>query len=351
MSGAPAQATSRAFEDTKVSDVIGPVSYGPMTIMHLMRWGAAMENWHRIHYDVAYCTDHEGLPGPLVNGSWKQQVIAQLFKDWAGPAGWVRALTYQFRGMDVMGEMLHLTGRVTSAQARDGHGEVRCAIEMRNSAGDLTTAGEATVLLPLRGGPEIRYPLAEAGDGWPERADREQQGGCPPEYEAYVGRESGALVSADAIDASSVRRFMQAIMARDPDYFDPDGPGASRFGSVVAPPLYPLHALHVPAGAPDPLDQALRDPDFDGASQTAWSAFGLPELPGAPKRILNAGNGVELYAYAPLGARIEVSSTYEDICAKTGKRGPLLFVTVLSRYSVHETGLPLLLSRQTTILR
>lgn len=356
MSSAQQARTERSFADTRVGDAIGPVSYGPITIMHLVRWAAAMENWHRIHYDYAFCSEHEGLPGPLVNGSWKQQVIAQLFKNWAGPTGWLRELSYQFRGMDVVGETLRLTGRVESREARDDHGLVRCALEVRNSTGAVTTAGEAVVMLPLPGGPPVAYPQPFSGDDGlrrtaRDRTARDRTGRCPPEFERYVGSESEPLISADAVDASSIRRFMQAILARDEDCYQTSGPGARRFGTVVAPPLYPLHALHVPADAADPLTQALDDADFDGASQTAWSSFGLPELEDAPRRILNAGNDVDLYSYAPLGARITVTSKYDDIYAKSGKHGPLLFITVLSHYSVHETGQPLLTSRQTTILR
>jgi acyl dehydratase len=341
----------RSFEDTSVGDLIGPVVYGPMTVMHLVRWCAAMENWHRIHYDYAFCQEHEGLPGPLVNGSWKQQVLAQLVKDWAGPAGWLQALEYEFRGMDVAGATLRAQGRVTARELRADYGEVRCAIEVRNNSDEATTVGEAVVVLPRRGGPEVRYPAGSPGESDVPSAFYAEQGLCPAEYKEHVGVKSETLVSTDAIDSSSVRRFMQAIMVRDEDYFEDAGRGAARFGTIVAPPLYPLHALHVPATADDPLEQAQRDEDFDGASQTPWSAFGLPELPGAPKRILNAGNRVELYAYAPLGTHIDVTSCYDDIYQKSGRRGPLLFISVLSRYTVHETGQPLLRSWQKTILR
>lgn len=334
-----------------MGELIGPVTYGPMTVMHLVRWCAAMENWHRIHYDFDFCREHEGLPGPLINGSWKQQVLAQLLKDWAGHSGWLRKLKFEFRGMDVVGEMLRVQARVIARERRGDYGEVRCAVELTNNSSQATTTGQATVLLPLQDGPAVPYPVAPPGAAERIPASPTGQEHCPPEYRKYIGFKSDVLVSPDAIDASSARRFMQAIMASDRDYHDATGPGAHRYGGVVAPPLYPLHALHVPADASDPLEKARDDADFDGASQTAWSSFGLPELPEAPKRILNGGNEIELYAYAPLGTHIAVSSTYDDIYQKAGKRGPLLFISVLSRYSVHETGQPLLQSRQVTILR
>ena len=62
---------------------------GPITPSHLVRWAAAMENWHRIHFDWRYATAHDGLPDVVVNGSWKQHVLLQLVTDWAGEAGLV----------------------------------------------------------------------------------------------------------------------------------------------------------------------------------------------------------------------------------------------------------------------
>src|ERR1041384_5584392 len=79
----------RCFEDVAVGDVVGPLVRGPMTPMHLFRWSAAIENWHRIHYDDPFAREHDGLPGLLVNGSWKQHVLVQLMREWLEPEGWL----------------------------------------------------------------------------------------------------------------------------------------------------------------------------------------------------------------------------------------------------------------------
>ena len=341
----------RTLESVTGGDEIEPVVRGPLTVMHLVRWCAAMENWHRIHYDNAFCQEHEGLPGPLVNGSWKQQILAQLLKDWAGPTGWLLALTYQFRGMDTVGTTLTARGSVVEVERHGEYGDVRCRVELANESGEATTVGEAVVRLPRQGGPPVRVPV-DPGESLDYSGTSGEPGAsCPPEFRDYLGVGSDTLVSPDVVDASSLRRFMQSIMTKDPDYYDESAAAGGRFGGIVSPPLYPLYALRVPAGAADPLAEASRDPDFDGASQTPWSSFGLPELEGAPQRILNAGNGIDLFSYAPIGTRIAVQSVYQDIEERQGRRGPLLFVSVLSRFSVHETGDLLLLSRQTTILR
>jgi hypothetical protein len=90
------------FEDVTVGDEVTPLSKGPMSPMHLMRWSASIENWHRIHYDEVFTKEHDKLPERLVNGSWKQHVMVQMMKDWVGPEGWLWKISFQFRGMDIV---------------------------------------------------------------------------------------------------------------------------------------------------------------------------------------------------------------------------------------------------------
>src|SRR4051812_37181804 len=88
--------TGPVFDDVELGTELPELEKGPMTSMHIMRWSAAIENWHRIHYDQPFATGHDGLPDVLVNGSWKQHVLAQLLKDWAGPNGWLVSLEFQY---------------------------------------------------------------------------------------------------------------------------------------------------------------------------------------------------------------------------------------------------------------
>lgn len=85
------------FEQVAAGMEIPALSKGPMTTMHIMRWSAASENWHRIHYDHPFATGHDGLSDVVVNGSWRQHVLVQLLKDWAGPEGWLWKIRFQFR--------------------------------------------------------------------------------------------------------------------------------------------------------------------------------------------------------------------------------------------------------------
>jgi acyl dehydratase len=150
---------SRFYEDVEVGQEITALVKGPMTTLHLMRWSAAIENWHRIHYDRPFAVEHDKLPDVLVAGSWKQQALVQMLKDWCGEAGWLWKITYQFRAMDLVGATLTCWGRVTNTYVRGGLGFVECDIGMRNQAGEETTPGTAVAVLPRRGGKPVPYPF------------------------------------------------------------------------------------------------------------------------------------------------------------------------------------------------
>ena len=79
------------FDDVTVGQQIAAIDKGTITTTHIMRWSAAIENFHRIHYDQAFATGHDKLPGVLINGSWKQHILIQMIKDGFGhgqAGGW-----------------------------------------------------------------------------------------------------------------------------------------------------------------------------------------------------------------------------------------------------------------------
>jgi len=147
------------FEDVIEGADIPLLEKGPLTTTHLMRWSAAMENWHKIHYDRIFAVEHDGLPDLLINGSLKQQFMLQLLKDWAGPGGWVWKVSFQFRAMNPVGETLKVWGRVAGKRAVDGYGIVDLDLGIVNDAGKESTPGKATVALPFRDGPPLPYPF------------------------------------------------------------------------------------------------------------------------------------------------------------------------------------------------
>ena len=146
------------YDDTYEGWELPKYIYQP-TPTHLFRWSAAIENWHRIHYDLDFAVNHDRNPGLLVQGSWKQSVVPQYLKDWTLPDGWPWKTSFEHRAMLVPGDILILWGRVTGKLERDGLGFVDLEIGMKTQDGVESMPGRATVVLPIRGGRTIPYPF------------------------------------------------------------------------------------------------------------------------------------------------------------------------------------------------
>jgi acyl dehydratase len=157
------KATQLYFEDVSVGDEPPRLAKAPLTTMHLMRWSAAMENWHRIHYDEKFSVEHDKLPGLLVNGSFKQNFIVQALKDWAGLNGWVWKVSFQFRKMDVAGTSLWVWSRVTARHELAEYGVVELELGIVNEEGRESTPGKAVIALPYRG-KRVPYPFVPPAD-------------------------------------------------------------------------------------------------------------------------------------------------------------------------------------------
>jgi acyl dehydratase len=168
------------------------------------------------------------------------------------------------------------------------------------------------------------------------------------EVKALIGLESEWVEAPDPVERSEIRRHVQAVMDDDPLYWDEREAKATRYGGVVAPPLFPLHVLRPAADAPDALARAATDPDFDGSVRGMMK--GLKPLPIPLPRVLNGGNQVEIYQLAKPGERIKVRSKYIDIYQKDGRSGTLVFLITETLYKNERDEL-LLKAIQTRIIR
>ena len=135
-----------------------------LTPTHLFRWSAAIENWHRIHYDLDFAVNHDRNPGLLVQGSWKQSVVPQYLKDWTLPDGWPWKASFEHRAMLTPGDVLIMWGKVTGKQERQGLGYVDLEIGMKTHGNIESMPGRATVVLPIRGGRPVPYPFVPPED-------------------------------------------------------------------------------------------------------------------------------------------------------------------------------------------
>ena len=148
------------FEEITVGQELSTLDKGVITTAHIMRWSAAIENFHRIHYDYRFATGHDHLPDVLINGSWKQHVLVQLVKDGLGPGGWLWKMKFRYRKMDVAGDAIRASAEVHAKQEVDGLGFVTLRIVITDQNDAVSTSGWAIGVLPIKGGSAVPYPFA-----------------------------------------------------------------------------------------------------------------------------------------------------------------------------------------------
>ena len=170
------------------------------------------------------------------------------------------------------------------------------------------------------------------------------------DFAAYRGMVGQPKVAPAPLEHDSLRRFVQAIMDRDPLYYDTERARKSKFGEVVAPPLYPVHAFRVPADGKDPLELLAADLDADGSEGSDAVYFGLPPIQSPFKRLLNGGNEIEFYRCLAVGETCVATAKYVDVQVKHGKSGAMLVVVIETQFKTLEGDL-LLINKQSLIWR
>ena len=154
------------FEDVHEGMELPKYIYHP-TPTHLFRWSAAIENFHRIHYDLDFGLNHDKNPSLLVHGSWKQSVAPQYLKDWTLPKGWPWKASFEHRAMLVPGDILIMWGRITGLKEKGvgglglGHDHPRRNRKYaRHRHGGAALKRRAGYSLPLRAAQGLGSPPA-----------------------------------------------------------------------------------------------------------------------------------------------------------------------------------------------
>lgn len=140
------------------------------------------------------------------------------------------------------------------------------------------------------------------------------------------------------IEREGLRIFTQAIMDPDPRYWDDEFAKTTKFGQVITPPIYCTYlGRRTRPGSEDPITRAFAEnPNSDGIGgvRTPETRGGLPDVPSYLKRVLNAGNEIELRQYPKLGDRVFSQAKYADIKERVGKDGSrMLIVTTETVYT------------------
>jgi len=318
------------------------------TSAHLVRWCAAQQNWDKIHYDADYARQFGGLSERVVNGALKQHLLVRFLVDAFDAKARIVRLNYKFGGPDFVGERLELGGRVVRTETVNA---LRCAhveLQIRNPAqGNVTTTGNALVLLDTPSWSAADWTVLPAAwrlDESVEPAD----GAVPPDVQTLLGTEHEQVTSFCALDASRLRLFADAVSGLRPWHYDARAAAAAGLDAVVAPDLFPIHAIEPEPGTL-PLSQAPIAMGREAVSEVGRNfarRFGFPG-----NGMVNGGNETEIHSPLRVGETACASSRLLSARVKTGTRGgDMLFTTGLNTYAT-TTGRLLMREKQLIIYR
>lgn len=189
------------------------------------------------------------------------------------------------------------------------------------------------------------------------QASTQQESALTDAVKAVIGA-TGERIEASlpwGIEREGLRVFTQAIMDPDPRYWDDEFAKTTKYGHVITPPIYCTYlGRRTRPGSDDPITRAFAEnseSDGIGGVRSSEQRGGLPAVPTHLKRILNAGNEIELRQYPKLGDRIFSQARYSDIRERVGKDGARMLIVTTETTYTNQNGEVLCILRASQIRR
>lgn len=178
-----------------------------------------------------------------------------------------------------------------------------------------------------------------------------------PEVKAVIGMTAEKVEASLpwGIEREGLRIFTNAIMDPDPRYWDDEFAKSTKFGCIITPPIYCTYlGRRTKQGEEDPITRAFKEnPNSDGIGgvRDGEGDGKLPNVPTHLKRILNAGNEIELRQYPKLGDRVFSQTKYADIKERVGKDGTRMLIVTTETAYTNQKGEVLCILRASSIRR
>jgi acyl dehydratase len=323
---------------------LSPLPKGRFGASRLVQWCAAQQNWDRIHFDQSFARA-SGLRDCVVNGALKQHLLVQFLERAFEHRAWIWRLDFSFLSPDWVNETLEVRGRLVEARRSGPFELLRVDLEIWNVDQSLASTLAQAVVIRETGtsGPLLALPQAELPGEW----GLDQRLGAPgPDLDADVAARIGTIIEAERshyrLDLSRLRLFAEAVGDCPAFQFDPANGAASAYGAVVAPVLFPIHAIELPPGA-RPLGTSVTSTGREASSEIGRHLGARLGLASGPA--LNGGSSVEIHSPLLVGESVQAESRLADVRFREGRRGGrLLIIESLNEYRV--TGSERLLLRE-----
>lgn len=152
-----------------------------------------------------------------------------------------------------------------------------------------------------------------------------------------VGQVVG--VYTDVVERGAIRRYCQAMDDMDPLYLDDAYASNTRYGGVIAPPLFVGGLAPHPPGTPEPGDDG-----FGGRIQAEQVELPL-------KRVVVGGQEWEFFAPVRPGDEITITSRLAELREAEGRRSGRMVFNVKESVFVNQRGETVAILRHTRVLR
>lgn len=159
----------------------------------------------------------------------------------------------------------------------------------------------------------------------------------PETPRAMIGRELETVT--DTVELGAIRRYAQAMGNPNPLYLDEGYARQTRYGGIIAPPLF-LGALGAyPPGYPEPGEDGI-------GGRTAAEQVELPL-----KRVLVGGQEWEFLGVVRPGDRITITSRLVELRETVGRQPGPMIVNVKESTYTNQHGQVVAICRHTRLLR
>ncbi len=145
-----------SWKDIEPGMQITPLAKVPTSQM-LVKWAGATGDFNPLHYDDDFAAK-EGVVTRIIHGELKRAWLVQMMTDWLGDDGVLKKISCQYRALDhprlmktpldpEEGETFWCQGRVSKKYLEGENHCLECEIWVENGQGEVTTPGQATVVL------------------------------------------------------------------------------------------------------------------------------------------------------------------------------------------------------------
>lgn len=135
----------RHWEDVQEGEELPGFSL-ELTMTRMALQVSGTQDFYPIHHDPEFArtAGHEDI---FINTAFIRGCLCRLLTDWIGRDGFVKALAFQMRTPNLVGETIAVRGRV---RKKDADGLVDLEVWIENAKDGVTVPAKASVRLPRR---------------------------------------------------------------------------------------------------------------------------------------------------------------------------------------------------------